>query len=123
MIPTAHDPEEKCVNTSAVPTTRGTPLTERQLADLRAQLEQQRRFRLDQLAALRGGDARHGGEIAATLRFAAEAALADVTDALRRMAQGSYGSCTECGTDLPAERLEVLPQVGRCASCLQSAQQ
>ena len=109
------------MSTSAVPTTRGTPLTERQLADLRAQLEQQRRFRLDQLAALRTGDARHGGEIADTLRVGAQAALADVTDALRRMAEGSYGTCADCGTDLPVERLEVLPQVGRCISCLQSA--
>lgn len=109
------------MSTPAVPATRGTHLTAEQLSDLRAQLEQQRRFRLDQLAGLRDGAERHG-EIAETLASAARAALRDVTEALRRIADGSYGSCADCGRALPLERLEVLPQVGRCAACLESAQ-
>lgn len=109
------------MSTPAVPATRGTHLTVQQLSDLRAQLEQQRRFRLDQLTGLRHGDERHG-EIAATLATAARAALRDVTEALRRIDDGSYGSCAGCGRALPIERLEVLPQVCRCAACLESAQ-
>jgi DnaK suppressor protein len=91
------------------------------LSHLRAQLEQQRRFRLDQLAGLRDGDEPHN-EIAETLATAARAALRDVTEALRRMDDGSYGTCADCGRALALERLEVLPQVGRCAGCLESAQ-
>ena len=108
------------VSTRAVPAISGT-LTSDQLDELRAQLEQQRRFRLDQLAALRAGDEQHG-EIAATLTTAAHAALNDITAALRRIADGTYGSCTECGRPLPLERLEMVPQVGRCGACLRPTQ-
>ncbi|TAM86807.1 MAG: molecular chaperone DnaK [Jatrophihabitans sp.] len=96
-------------------------LTPAQRNDLRARLVQQRRFRLDQLAGLEAG-AERNDEIAQSLTAAARAALHDVTEALQRMDEGSYGSCAACGRALPLERLELLPQVSRCAACLQSAQ-
>ena len=34
--------------------------------------------------------------------------------ALQRIAQGSYGKCVDCGKDIPAARLEAMPEAVRC---------
>jgi len=101
---------------------RGTPTpTPRQLLAFRAQLEEQRRFRLDQLDELRAIDPDNVSEVTEVLAAGARAALHDVLSALHRMDAGTYGSCTDCGTHLPLERLEVLPQVGQCLECSRAA--
>jgi DnaK suppressor protein len=51
------------------------------------------------------------------LAAGARVALRDVRGALYRMDTGTYGRCTDCGTTVPLERLEVLPQVGLCLAC------
>ena len=38
---------------------------------------------------------------------------------LGRIADGDYGSCVECGEDIPAKRLAIDPTVGRCVDCAQ----
>jgi DnaK suppressor protein len=38
-------------------------------------------------------------------------------DALRRIEQGSYGVCTDCGADVPVERLHSQPLALRCIGC------
>lgn len=45
------------------------------------------------------------------------ASLAAIDAALARIAQGSYGQCTDCGVDIPAARLRAAPQALRCISC------
>ncbi|MFJ8579840.1 TraR/DksA family transcriptional regulator [Micromonospora sp. NPDC093277] len=45
--------------------------------------------------------------------------LAQIGDALRRMAEGSYGTCARCETPIPTERLEVLPHARFCVPCQQ----
>ncbi|MEA2432149.1 MAG: hypothetical protein QOF65_2190 [Thermoleophilaceae bacterium] len=44
--------------------------------------------------------------------------LADEADrvelALQRLAEGNYGVCIDCGKDIPAERLEAIPESVRC---------
>lgn len=47
----------------------------------------------------------------------AEAALARIDAALERREAGRYGSCTDCGAAIPAERQLALPGVSRCAGC------
>lgn len=37
--------------------------------------------------------------------------------ALVRMAEGSYGRCVSCGADIPAGRLEALPDTPWCVPC------
>ncbi len=43
-----------------------------------------------------------------------EAELADVEHALRRLDDGTYGTCEVCGTTIPDERLEALPATRLC---------
>jgi DnaK suppressor protein len=43
--------------------------------------------------------------------------LTDIAHALRRMADGSYGTCEFCRHEIPIERLESLPQARYCLPC------
>ena len=95
--------------------------TPRQLAAFRAQLDEQRRFRLEQLDELRAIDPNNSSEVTEVLAAGARIALGDVLAALSRMDNGTYGLCTECGTAVPLERLEVLPQVAHCLRCSRQA--
>ncbi len=45
------------------------------------------------------------------------ALLADVTRALEKLDEGSYGLCDRCGVEIPPERLEVLPSAVLCVRC------
>ena len=47
----------------------------------------------------------------------AREALAATDEAMRRVADGTYGRCTVCGTPIPAERLEAVPDATTCVSC------
>jgi DnaK suppressor protein len=44
---------------------------------------------------------------------------AELTKALERIEEGTYGSCERCGGAIPPERLEVLPTASLCVSCKQ----
>jgi len=37
--------------------------------------------------------------------------------ALARIANGTYGTCANCGADIPAERLAAQPVATRCMAC------
>jgi DnaK suppressor protein len=107
------------------------------LPALRIELERQRRFRTDQLAALDGpagqstgrppedGDldplhAGQGGgseEIVEILSTAARRSLSDIDTALHRMSAGRYGSCLDCGLEIPLARLRAVPQTLLCLGC------
>ena len=43
--------------------------------------------------------------------------MAQVEAALRRIEDGIYGDCTDCGEPISAQRLLVLPAAQRCAPC------
>jgi hypothetical protein len=96
-----------------------------QLQVFRAQLIEQRGFRVDQLRLLcttPTRQSRSGREVTAALKAGARSALREVEAALRRMDEGSYGVCISCGEGLPIERLEILPQVARCMPCQRAAE-
>jgi DnaK suppressor protein len=40
-----------------------------------------------------------------------------VVDALRRLEEGSYGLCVDCGSGVPEGRLEAKPEAARCVKC------
>jgi len=43
--------------------------------------------------------------------------LMNLTQALERMRQGSFGECTECGSDIEVKRLEAIPWARYCVRC------
>ena len=43
--------------------------------------------------------------------------LAKVDDALRRLDEGAYGHCFECGEEIAEARLRALPFAVRCKDC------
>jgi RNA polymerase-binding transcription factor DksA len=43
--------------------------------------------------------------------------LRDVEAARRRMDDGTYGICTDCGVDIGFERLHAEPEAARCIDC------
>lgn len=43
--------------------------------------------------------------------------LGQITGALQRIADGTYGTCETCGAQIPPERLEVLPHARLCVPC------
>lgn len=40
-----------------------------------------------------------------------------IAEARRALADGTYGTCVDCGTEIPAERLEAVPEAVRCVDC------
>lgn len=114
------------------------------LPRLRARLEEQRRFRVDQLAMLDqsgldqaapdqpaadrvGGwrpalspfgdlDGEHD-RIRAALAEGARRVLADIETALHRMRTGRYGTCLRCGGPIPLEQLHAIPYAACCVDC------
>jgi DnaK suppressor protein len=56
-------------------------------------------------------------EQVAALLERAQQQLADLDDALARVADGTYGICERCGSPIPAERLEAQPATRTCVAC------
>ena len=106
-------------------------------ASLKKELLLQRVTLLVQIADLRGGtvgrveaSAEHFGqsedtraqastardlELALDARETAE--LAAVDAALKRIEDGVYGLCADCGVVIPALRLHAAPEAARCIDC------
>jgi Prokaryotic dksA/traR C4-type zinc finger len=116
---------------STLPVARGAPdrrPSPDELHVLRAMLEQQRAFRIDQLVALAspaGGDplSSRYPDVSRSLTIGARAALLEVQQALWRLEDGSYGACTACGANVGLARLEILPQAALCLPCQRAATQ
>ncbi len=45
--------------------------------------------------------------------------IQEIEEALRRIAQGTYGICEQCGNPIEEERLDLLPATRLCARCAQ----
>ena len=40
-----------------------------------------------------------------------------IAEARRRLEEGAYGTCVDCGREIPAGRLEAVPEAVRCLDC------
>jgi DnaK suppressor protein len=105
-------------------TTRSAAQSVRQLPAIRAELDQQRRFRTEQLEELAVDAAESVAaadqnrlQVTRVLTLAAESALSEIDAALQRLVDGSYGICERCAEPIPWERLEVLPMTRLCTPC------
>ncbi|HVD42952.1 MAG TPA: TraR/DksA C4-type zinc finger protein [Gaiellaceae bacterium] len=56
-------------------------------------------------------------ELDYTLEENSEHVLADIDAALKRITEGTYGICTNCGEPIAVERLEALPWATLCIDC------
>lgn len=56
-------------------------------------------------------------DLNAQLSKASRTALAEVDEALAQLDADTYGHCTDCGGDIPFERLEVRPRSATCVRC------
>ena len=92
------------------------------LAELREDVERVRRDRHDELA---GSATDAGDESVATLIADLDHAdvgrdlneLRDLEAARARLADGSYGTCADCGSEIGYERLKANPAAMRCIAC------
>jgi DnaK suppressor protein len=64
-----------------------------------------------------GAEADGQGEIGLTLIQMKSETLQKIDAALRRLAEGSYGDCFECGEPIAEARLRALPFAVRCREC------
>ena len=46
-----------------------------------------------------------------------ELRLQAISEALARVENGSYGTCSNCSTDIPQKRLEAYPEAQQCLKC------
>lgn len=51
------------------------------------------------------------------LREREQLKLGALLQALRRLEEGDYGLCTECGGEIPFDRLLVFPETPTCVGC------
>jgi RNA polymerase-binding protein DksA len=56
-------------------------------------------------------------ELDFSLEENSEQVLGEIDRALKRLEDGSYGKCLNCGKDIPAERLEAIPYAEYCIEC------
>ena len=84
-------------------------VTEESLAPV--QLDQTRVGRLSRMDELQNQS------LAKNLREREEIKLALIAEALRRLPDGTYGLCRECGGSIAFARLLVYPESPSCASC------
>jgi DnaK suppressor protein len=118
-------------------TPKGNTMTTRSTNPFKERLLAQRAGLKEQLQTLRGGDigraeasAEHFGghedstaqtNTARELEFALDAReneeLNQVEAALRRIEDGNYGQCTDCGVEIPSARLHAAPEASHCIAC------
>lgn len=57
------------------------------------------------------------GETLVALDREVHAELREIERALRRLEDGSYGTCTACGEDVAEPRLQAVPSASLCIDC------
>lgn len=63
-----------------------------------------------------------GREIDYTLGDNAEQVIFEIDEALKRIEDGTYGTCVSCGKEIPRERLEANPWASLCIDCKRRAE-
>ena len=62
---------------------------------------------------------REGDEVLEATGNAGKAEITRIRAALRRISEGSYGTCVRCGETIAEARLDLLPWTPLCRSCAQ----
>jgi RNA polymerase-binding transcription factor DksA len=59
----------------------------------------------------------HDEELDETTAIFLEEEERRIEEARRALADGTYGTCKSCGREIPAERLEAVPEAVLCVNC------
>jgi RNA polymerase-binding transcription factor DksA len=59
----------------------------------------------------------HDEELDETTAIMLEEEERRIAEARRALADGSYGTCKSCGREIPADRLEAVPEAVLCLNC------
>lgn len=99
-------------------------------AAMKKRLEEERAAKLEERARLErdlayeadygfgeGDPGIYEREKAMALIRAVDEDLAEIDRALKKIEEGTYGICEECGQPIPEERLEILPATRYCVQC------
>jgi RNA polymerase-binding protein DksA len=114
-------------------TMRRGQMTSERYEELRRMLEERRREITQEVQGkIRDARAEHTGDVVdavetseadiqediefALIQMKAET-LNKIDAALRRLDEGAYGVCTDCGGPVGVERLRAEPQAARCIDC------
>lgn len=62
-------------------------------------------------------------DLAVALEERESAELVAIEEALKRVADGSFGLCLDCGTSIPTARLHANPTALRCVVCQEKLEQ
>jgi len=100
-------------------------IARKRLEEIRADLDRTIAVLAGEHHLVRGGGAEQGdagSNLTEADRNAAavQAAIAQRTEvlaALARVDDGSYGRCTDCGNQVPEERIDARPATARCVPC------
>lgn len=85
---------------------------------IRAQLEAQRAESVEQREQALAECAQSVPDPVAQRRVAdLKETIEQIDTALSRIDEGTYGRCTGCGAEIPAERLELRPFASTCVAC------
>ena len=85
----------------------------------------------DETEEMLGGSDNHLGDAAAgtldreidyTLEEHSEQVLAQIDAALKRIDDGTFGTCSNCGKQIAEERLEARPWASLCIDCQREAE-
>lgn len=61
-------------------------------------------------------------DLAIGLAENADIQLVDVKAALKRIDDGTYGICEDCGCEIPSDRLQANPSASHCIECARKTQ-
>jgi DnaK suppressor protein len=97
----------------------GGQMTRDRYAELTRILEERRREIMDQgvLDAAESSEADIQDEIEFALIQMKAETLHKIEEALRRLEEGTFGYCFECGEEISERRLRALPFAVRCKDC------
>lgn len=59
-----------------------------------------------------------GDEVLEGLGLQGQREAIQIKAALRRIEEGTYGFCVQCGEEIPERRLELLPHTPLCTACM-----
>lgn len=97
--------------------TQRCPLGDLTAREARQRLEHEHTERLAQLTAIETSPQYTRDEVTLALLSTTRSVLAEISAALQRVKEGTYGLCQACHAPIAAERLKTLPHTQFCACC------